>query len=126
MSNTRSSTLPSNSPARIGCYLGLIAALGLLGTALHLMTSGSPSAMPLKVALLAAGVIEVVTCYYALLRNRVAWSFALALNGTLSVVFLLGAPKVRDAWDISLAVGFVPAALFVTTACLLGASSDEF
>jgi hypothetical protein len=126
MSNTRSSPLPSNSPARIGCYLGLVAALVLLGSALHLITSDSPSAMPLKLAILAAGVIEALTCYYALLRNRVAWSFALALNGTLSVIFLLGAPKVRDAWDISLAVGFVPAALFIAVTCLLGATSDEY
>jgi hypothetical protein len=98
----------------------------LLGVALHLFTGDSRSPMPLKFALLAAGVIEAVTCYYTLLRNRVAWSFALALNGTLSLVFLLGAPKVRDAWDISLALGFVPAALFIAIACLLGATSDEF
>lgn len=126
MSNTRSSILPSNSPARVGCYLGLIAALGLLGSALHLISSGSPSAMPLKLAILAAGVIEAASCYYAILRNRAAWSFAIALNGTLSIVFLLGAPKIRDAWEISLALGFVPAALFIMITSLLGATSDEF
>ncbi len=82
--------------------------------------------MPLKVALMLLGVSNVILGALALYRNRIAWSFALSLNGTLCVVFLFGAPKIRDAAAIGLGLAVAPAFIFGLTTTLLGLSGADY
>lgn len=126
MSNNPSSPLNARPLARFGCYLGLLIALAMLLHGLHMLATGSDNAMPFKVAILLGGAIQAVTCLYALRGNRPAWSFAVSLNGTLFVVFLFGAPKVRDGLDVSMALGLLPCAAFGVTTALLALGSNEY
>jgi hypothetical protein len=120
------STLPANSSARYGCYLGFIIGLGLILYGLKMLQEGSSAPIPYQLGVLATGVVQWVVCYYALGGNRTAWAFALSLNGTLGVAFFFGAPKVRDGWEISLALGFLPAVVLGVTTTLLAMSSEDY
>lgn len=135
MSSTR--TLPSNAYATYGCYLGLLIASITLLYAMNLVLGGSDEMLVYKVAVVLSASIEGVCCLFALQRNRTAWSFGLALNGTMTVVFLFGAPRMRDALDraswvadrigeVPLVLGFLPAVVFAATTTLLAMSAKEY
>ena len=135
MSSTR--TVPTKTLLTYGCYIGLLIASVTLLYAINLVLADSDEMLVYKVAVTLCGVIEGVVCLFALQRSRAAWSFGLALNGTLTVVFLFGAPRMRDAldraaWvtdrigDVPLLLGFVPAVVFAATTALLALASDEF
>ncbi len=119
--------IPSRSPAFPGALLGMIAGLVAFGFGC-LGLFGPESAMPLPqgIALVVGGLINWSTCFFALRRVRLAWAFALSLNGTCILVFIFGAPKVRDAWDTNTAVGYLPAIIFLMITVLLAAASDEY
>ena len=121
----RGNMLPSASPGRYGSFLaiGLGIAMFALGIAMFFRDA---STAPLRVALMIVGVAEVAVGYLSLYRNRVAWSFALSINGTAGVIFLFGAPKVRDAAGIGLGSALVPALILAVVTALLAASYDEF
>ena len=51
---------------------------------------------------------ESATSFFSIYRMRVAWAFALSLNGTAAAVLLFAAPKIRDSANISLTVGLLP------------------
>lgn len=118
--------LPSRSLARYGCYLGLLVAALFLVHSLYNLATGGPQPMPLKLAILTAGVLQAVTCWLALQGNRVAWSFALSLNGTLFLIFIFGAPRVRDGWEVSMALSMVPAVAFAALTLLLSLGSHDY
>ena len=135
MSSTRS--LPTTKFVTYGCYLGLLIASITLLYAMNVVLTDSDEMMVYKAAVVLCGVIEGVASLYALQHNRAAWSFGLAINGTLTVVFLFGAPRMRDAldraaWitdrigDVPLILGFIPAVAFAATTTLLALGSDEF
>lgn len=117
--------LNSSEPAYFGCFLTIVigVAMALLGA--YLLVTGA-SAMPLKVALLLVGGAHALLGVLALQQNRVAWSFALSVNGTLAVVFLFGAPKVRDAAEINLGLAIAPAFIFGIATMLLALSGRAF
>lgn len=132
-----SRTLPSNSLATYGCYIGLLIASITLLYAVDLLLSDNDEMMVYKAAVILFGVIEGACCLFSMQGSRTAWSFALALNGTMTVVFLFGAPRMRDAleradWvaermsDVPLIFGFIPSLVFAATTTLLAMSSDEF
>lgn len=126
MSETRPSLLPTGTPARFGCYLGLLSATVLAGYGLYLLFGGTDLPPAFPVALVAGGVLQGILCLTTLRRSRAAWAFALSLNGTLGVVFLFGAPKLRDAFDMSLIVGLVPALAFGVITMLLATATEDF
>lgn len=126
MSDTRSPLLSTAAPARFGCYLGLLSAAVLAGYGLYMLFSGADMPLPFPVSLLAGGVLQAILCIATVRRSRAAWAFALSLNGTLGVVFLFGAPKLRDAFDMSLIAGLVPAVAFGVITMLLATATDDF
>lgn len=115
-----------STPARLGCYLGLVTALIMLGSALYMLAGDSDTPMPLAIAFLVTGTLQAAVCTLALERKRAAWAFALSLNGTLSVTFLFGAPKVRDGLDVSLSLGLLPATLFAVVTTLLALGAEDY
>jgi hypothetical protein len=110
---------------RYGCYLAIATGVGMFGLGIYLLVLGA-SAMPLKVTLLLLGTANAALGILALGLNRIAWSFALSLNATLGVVFLFGAPKIRDTADIMIGWAIAPAFVFGLVATLLGLSSREY
>lgn len=107
------------------CYLGLVTALIMLGSGLAMLGGYGESPMPLAIALLIAGAIQGAVCTLTLRRNRAAWAFALSLNGTLGLVFLFGAPKVRDSLESSLVIGLLPCVAFAVITILLALNAEE-
>lgn len=117
--------LSTSSPGYIGCFMAIAVGCAMVLLGGYLLFKGA-SSMPLKIALVLLGATNALLGLLGLQANRVAWSFALSLNGTLGVVFLFGAPKVRDAADIHLAIAIAPAFLFGITTTLLALSGRDF
>ena len=117
--------LNSSSPARHGALVSTIVGVALFGFGLYL---AFVSAMPgvLGVAVMIAGFLDALVGWYTLKRVRVAWAFACSLNGTAFIVFLFGAPKVRDAAEIPIGGALLPAFLFGVLTLLLALGSEEF
>ena len=124
------------SLARAGCILGLLTAGAILLYGIDLMLSGGKDNV-YNIAVMAIGLLQALTCVYALQGSRPAWSFALSLNVTMTIVFAFGAAKVEDqvrhiesisdalgSW--TLVVGFIPALAFGSVTALLALSSDEY
>jgi hypothetical protein len=124
MPETRS-PLPASAPARFGSYLALLAGLVLAGFALSMLFGDSDKPVPFQLAVLLAGALEVLLAVVTLRRSRAAWAFALSLNGTMAVLFLFGAPQLRDAFGISMIVGMLPTVGFAVITTLLAMSSEE-
>jgi hypothetical protein len=117
--------IPSDSPIRYGCYAGLLISGVVLLYAISLIITGSHHLIPYKATFAIAGIVQALTCWYALQGNRTAWSFAVALDGVVTVAFIFGAPNLRDAWDVSLPLGFVPALILGATTVLLAWPSEQ-
>src|SRR5687767_15146292 len=88
--------LPTSSPGAVGAYLGMVFGLGLFGLGVGGKFLSDPLPTPLVLALCLGGALEVVLCWRTLVRSRVAWSFATSLSGTVALICLFGAPKIRD------------------------------
>jgi uncharacterized YccA/Bax inhibitor family protein len=110
---------------RTGALLGLVVGLGIICFAIY---SFLPPASPrvYSITMLTCGILECLTCYFAIYRSRAAWSFALSLNFVGAVVFLFGATKVRDATGLHLAVSLLPSISFGLIGVLLTMASDEY
>lgn len=117
--------LPGDSLGHYGSLLTMAIGAGLLVLGLGLLYSGGTT-MPLRVALVIGGAAALVLGWYALHRSRVAWAFATAMHGTLFLVFLFGAPKIRDAADISIGLALVPTTLLALAVTLMALSGDDY
>ncbi|ACY17983.1 hypothetical protein [Haliangium ochraceum] len=126
MTQTSSELLPGNSPARIGAYLGLVAGLAMLGYGLKILFGQSDTQVPFQVALCLGGLLQMLTSFFAIKRQRAAWAFALSLNGTLTVIFLFGATRLRDAFDVHVFLGLLPALVYAAVTILLAAGTEEY
>lgn len=126
MTESRTQPIPARSPVRFGCYLGLVSALVLGGFGLRMLFGSSDQPLPFQIAVLLAGALQGVLSVQALRGQRAAWAFALSLNGTMAVMFLFGAPKVRDAFDVAFALGLAPAVGFGLITGLLAMGGDEY
>ena len=124
MAETRS-PLPASAPARFGSYLGLVAGVVLAGFGLSMLFGDSDKPVPFQLAVLLGGAIQLLVCSLTLRRSRAAWAFALSLNGTLAVLFLFGAPQLRDAFGVSMIIGMLPTVGFAVITTLLAMSSEE-
>ncbi len=118
--------IESKSPAFIAAGVGMLAGVCLLGYGAWSMFQPDAPPAPFSVAMALAGAAEWLLCFLAVRRSRAAWSFALAVNGVGFVVFLFGAPKVRDGLDTSLLVGVAPALIFLVITVLFGMASREY
>ena len=106
--------------------LGLIAAVVLLGYAGSMLFGDGTEPMPLQIAVLVTALLEATLCYLAYRRIRVAWSFAVSLNGTLAVVLFFGATNVRDGLGVSLTFGFMPSLAFALITVLLALGPEDY
>jgi len=118
--------IESKSPGFAAAGLGMLAGVALFGYGLWGLFQLDGPPRPLATALIAAGAVEWLCCLLAVRRNRAAWSFALSLNGVAAVVFLFGAPKVRDGFSTSLGVALIPAIVFIAVTVLFAGSSREY
>jgi hypothetical protein len=121
----RQSPLAATSAGALGIYLGVPFGLGLLALGLLDFLRADPLPWLLALAVCLAGALEVALCWMTRARSRAAWSFAVALNGTLTLGFLFGAPKIRDtlAWPIGLAI--LPALVALLVTCFLAAAASD-
>jgi threonine/homoserine efflux transporter RhtA len=122
-----SSTQPGpSSPLRFAALLGGLVGVGLFGLGLSLLFRSATPNLPLGIAVLILGFLETVLAWYAVKRSRPAWAFALSVNGTSLLVFLFGAPKVRDASGLPIGVALIPPVVFAVVLALYAMSADEY
>ncbi|HYU14717.1 MAG TPA: hypothetical protein VEL05_01545 [Candidatus Acidoferrum sp.] len=121
----RPEPLAASSSGAIAVYIGVPFGLALLILGLAGGLRADPLPSPLVIALCLAGALEAVLCWRTLYRSRVAWSFAVALSGTLTMAFLFGSPKVRDTIAVPIGVAVVPALVALLVTCLLAAAASE-
>jgi hypothetical protein len=119
-SGTRAGATARRLAAALGCALGPALAACGVWTAL-----GAAAPLPFSVALLVVGGLEALLAWLLLRRSRSAWAFMASLNGTVFVVTLFGAPKLRDVFELSLGLALLPALVFGTLTLLLALASEE-
>jgi len=117
-------TLPSGSPARWAALLGVMLGVAMVLFGVWLMTTTLP--LPLSGAFIIGGLIESTTSWFSLRAVRSAWAFACSLNGTLFLLFLFGAPNLRDRADVAMGIALLPAFAFGVLALLYALSSDDY
>lgn len=119
------SPLPSSSPGAIGAYLGIGLGLGFLGLGMLGGISSSHSLpYPLVLGMILFGALQTVCAWLTLRRARVAWSFAVSMSGTIALACLFGAPKIRDAMEVSIGVAMLPSLLAAVTTVFLAMAAD--
>jgi len=80
--------------------------------------------MPYSVALVIIGMLEMLLSYYVIKVRRASWAFLTSLNGTLFVVALFGAARLRDSLDVHMGLALLPCLTFGAV-CLLAAFAHE-
>lgn len=117
--------ISSSSPAFIASVLGLIIGAFMLCSGAYLLVAGD---MPitLGIAVVCVGIMEGAASYYTIRRFRVAWAFALSINGTAFVVFLFSSARIRDAVGTNILLALVPCLIFGLVVLLHALHSEEF
>lgn len=113
------------SPGGVGSVVGMVFGVGLLALGAIGFFRADPLPGPLVIALILAGGLETVLCWQTLHRSRVAWSFAVALSGTASLVCIFGAPKIASAMGASIAVATIPAVVAVVVTIALAMAAQD-
>ena len=126
MTKSDSKPIPASSLARIGCYTGFLIAAVLVVASIHGAATGSEAPIPFQIAMLMTGLIEGLVCWQALRGNRVGWSFAMALNGTLTLAFFFGSPSVRDGLGVNTVLSLVPCLVFMVATIFLTLGSEDY
>ncbi len=107
-----------------GAVLAGAVCLGLAILGLWLLFS-SDTSRPLCVALIIAGFANTLLAFQTIRGSRIAWSFLLSSSITLAIIFLFGAPKLRDATGHALATSAVPFLVFLIASTLLAFRGSE-
>jgi len=115
----------SSNVLPIGAGGGLLAGLALIVAGLVTALSADPFPGPLYVSMWLVGLASMLSSFFALRRSRVAWAFATSINGTVAVVLLFAAPRIRDTFDLALITAALPAVALVVVTSLLAVSSPE-
>ena len=119
--------LSPGSPSHIGSIAGLLAGLGLIAGGIYFMLAASSStSITLNISLIVMGIAEFATSFYTLKRLRVAWSFALSINGTAFIVFLFTAPRIRDTAEVSIGLALIPCLIFGAMVLMHALHTDDF
>lgn len=121
----RRKPLAPTSAGAMGAYLGMAFGFSLLGLGIIGGLRAERLPIPLIIALCLAGPLEVWLCWQVLRRSRVAWSFAVALSGTASLVCLFSSPKIRDALALPIGLAVLPAVIAGVVAWLLASASAD-
>jgi len=121
----RRKPLAPTSAGAMGAYLGMAFGFSLLGLGIIGGLRAERLPIPLIIALCMAGPLLVWLCWQVLRRSRVAWSFAVALSGTASLVCLFSSPKIRDALALPIALAVLPAVIAGVVAWLLASASAD-
>jgi len=120
-----SGRLPSNSPGFFGALAGIVAGIACFGFGL-IGLADATTPIPLDLAFLISGFLDIVLCYFALRRSRAAWAFALSLNGTGFLVLLFRALQLGGKITLlDIGAGLLCVAFLAATA-LLSLSSGEY
>jgi len=97
--------------------------VGITLFAIWLLATGK-APIPLRVALLLVGVSNTILGIKALQGSRVSWAFVTATCGTLAIICLFGAPKIRDTTGYSLGASALPFLVFLIVTTLLAFRHD--
>lgn len=119
-------SLPPASLARWAAYLAVLMGAALLLHGLQTFFDEVPPPRPYSTALCVIGLLEAGLSWLVLRVNRPAWSFLVSLNGTMFVVFLFAATKIRDQFEIALALALLPSLLFGAVCMLTAFAHDDF
>lgn len=128
MTNTQTPSgfaLTPASPVFWGSAGSIVVSVLLLCLGAYL-SSGGETPIALNVALIVLALVEGATGYFTLKGKRVAWAFALSINGTCSVVLLFAAPRIRDAAEVSIFAALVPCLIFGALVFLQALQPEEF
>lgn len=109
-----------------GAWLSIGASIGIFGLGLWGFFSAKPPPMALLVSLLVIGFGGALLGWFTLRGRRIAWAFAVSLNGTLAAVLMFAGPRLRDLMGASLVVAELPALLFAVITTLLIVSGSVF
>lgn len=112
-------SLPLGSPGGVGSVIGIVFGIGIFALGLLGAMKAEPLPVPLILALCVGGALQTVLCWQTIRRSRTAWSFAVSLSGTTSLVCIFGSPKISSEMGASLTVGLIPALLAVIVTCML-------
>ncbi len=125
LSSKSGAALSASSPSFTAALLGALIGLGLLVFSTHLFLNAHTS-YPLNLAIAALGLGELACSYFVVRAVRVAWAFALSINGTAAVVLLFSAPRIRDAAEVSIALALLPSLLAFVIVILHSLKPEEF
>lgn len=125
-SSIESRRLPTDAMAAWAAVAGILGGIGIIVLAVATMVADAPQPLPLSIALLVIGGLEILCGGLTLFGNRVGWSFFVALNGTLFIATFFGAPKIRDIAEISMSGALLPAGAFALLAGFAGFDHDRF
>ena len=113
------------SPSFAAAVIGGLAGLALVAFSIHLVANADTT-QPLNVAIALLGITQLACSYFTLRLVRVAWAFALSINGTAAVVLLFSAPRIRDAAEVSILVALVPCMLASLLVILHSLKPEDF
>lgn len=130
MSQSQTNTAPkallsAAHPAFIGGVAGALFGLGMMGFALYLAFATNRP-MPLYIAVFVVGSANLAASVFTVRAVRVAWAFALSINGTGALVFLFASPRIRDAMDVSIGYALIPCAVSFVITILHALESEDF
>ena len=105
---------------------GLAALLGVFNLVAGIFALRAGLSNALVATLLIAGVLMQVLAVFSYRRSRPAWAFLVAMCGTFAVVSLFGAPKFRNAIDVSLWTTMILPGLFTVACISLSSLRDDY
>ena len=109
--------------------LGVLVAVALVGAAITLfglhLVFRSEMPLPLGIAVVSLGAMELFCAHFARQRLRTAWAFLCSMNGTCVLITLFGAPKIRDSAEIAMGPALVPCFVFSVVVALLVVFADD-
>ena len=114
-----------------GLTLVLGAGLLLLGLAAMLVENRlhrAPGviAYPIVASLLLTGAITIWLSWLSLKRSRGAWSFLLAICGTLAIALFFASPRFRGSFDLSWPMAMLASGVFAVVTVLLVALAPRY
>lgn len=119
------SLLRMDSPSFAAAIFGALVGLGLIAFTVHLFANTGAS-LPLAISIGVLGIAQLATSYFVVRVVRVAWAFALSINGTAAVVLLFSAPRIRDALDVSIGLALVPCVVASVIVVLHSLAPEDF
>jgi hypothetical protein len=125
-SNQNTTRLEPGSPARFGAWAGMLVGVAAFIWGVSRFFVAEPPSAVYSLAFVVAGLLNTLCCMLSLVRSRMAWAFAVSLNGTAAVLFLFGIPQVRDGLGTKTVFAAAPCLVFAIITALLVTGSDQY